>query len=298
MNKNLLSIIIVTFNNQEHITECLNSLTKIHMNNEIIIIDNHSTDLTIHNIQIFFEKNPSFTATLITNTINRGYAQAVNQGIKKSKGELICLLGSDCLVEQDTMEYLADFLIRNPDTGLVAPRLINQSGNTSSSCRRLPTIADVMFELSGLPRLLPHTMKPKWKRVDHNPSLTKEIEQPEASCIMTHREALTQIGLMDERFSIFFNDVDWCRRFLENNFKIMYVPQVKVVHFKGGSIYKNRIPMIWKSHQGFYRYFLKYAKNRGQIFIIHILGFLLIYTAAVRSFIYLLNESIQEKNRK
>ncbi|MFO7889676.1 MAG: glycosyltransferase family 2 protein [bacterium] len=298
MNKNLLSIIIVTFNNHEHITECLNSLTRIRMNHEIIIIDNHSTDLTISNIRIFLHKNPSFTATLITNTFNRGYARAVNQGITKSKGKFLCLLGSDCLIEQDTLEYLADFLNRNPDTGLVAPRLIDHSGDIHASCRRLPTMADTLFELSGLPRLLPRTIKPAWKKVDHDLCSAKEVQQPEASCLMTHREAMKTIGLMDERFPIFFNDVDWCRRFLGNGYKIMYLPQVKVVHFKGGSIYKNRIPMIWKSHQGFYRYFLKYAKNRRQKFFIHSLGFLLIYTAAVRSFVYLLNEPFQKKERK
>ncbi len=106
------------------------------------------------------------------------------------------------------MEYLTNFLKNHPGTGLIAPKLINKYGKTHSSCRHFPTISDLRLELSGLPKLLPKKIKSKWKMVDVYHNTLMEVEQPEASCLMTHRKALHQTGLMDERFPIFFNDVD------------------------------------------------------------------------------------------
>lgn len=296
MNKYQLSIIIVTFNNEEHITECLYSLKKISLSSEIILIDNNSQDNTLNNI------NPEITASLhfslIKNKTNRGFAQAVNQGLKKCKGNFICLLGADCRIKENTVEYLISFMKNHPEAGLVAPQLITEQGNIHPSCRRLPTVGDVWLELTGLPRMFPYKITPLWKAVNCNSRSPKQVEQPEASCVMTHRKALKYIGLMDERFPIFFNDVDWCRRFLDNGYKIFYLPQAKVLHYKGASIYKNRIPMIWKSHQGFYRYFLKYSHRTGQKLLLHLMGLVLIYTAALRSLLYIISEPFFNKTHK
>ncbi len=297
MNNIELSIIIITFNNEQYIRECLTSLLKIYSNHEIIIIDNNSTDRTLHIIKNFTNQHSSCNITLIKNRTNRGFARAVNQGIINSKGHHLCLLGSDCRIEENTMEELISFLKHHPEAGLIAPRLVNKFGQTIQSCRRLPTIEDLILELSGLPKLFPGKIKSKWKSVILDRNSPVEVEQPEASCIMTCQKAVQKIGLMDERFTIFFNDVDWCRRFLQNGYKIVYYPQVKVLHYKGGSIYKNRIPMIWKSHQGFYRYFLKYSQNLSQKILIHIIGFILIYTAVLRSIFYILNEPFLKRSR-
>jgi len=297
MNNIELSIIIITFNNEKYIKECLTSLLKIYSNQEIIIIDNNSTDRTLHIIKNFTNQYSSSNVTLIKNRINRGFAQAVNQGIINSKGQYICLLGSDCRIEENTMQNLMRFLKNHPETGLIAPRLVNKYGKSIQSCRRLPTTKDLILELSGLPTLFPGRIKSNWKSVILDHSSPVEVEQPEASCIMTSQEAVRKIGLMDERFTIFFNDVDWCRRFLQYDYKIIYFPQVKVLHYKGGSIYKNRIPMIWKSHQGFYRYFLKYAQNFSQKLFIHIIGLVLIYTAVLRSIFYILSEPFLKRSR-
>jgi len=297
MNNNLLSIIIVTFNNEEYITECLNSLQNIHINNEIIVIDNNSTDHTLYKVRKFKKELSNYNITLIKNKTNRGFAQAVNQGLVRSKGNFICLLGSDCSILKNSMESLTQYLNNNPETGIVAPRLINKQGETLLSCRRLPTIGDVILELTGFPKLFPKRIKPRWKNIHLDHNTPTAVEQPEASCIMTHRRALNHIGLMDERFTIFFNDVDWCRRFLENGYTIIFVPQAKVIHHKGGSIYKNRIPMIWKSHQGFYKYFMKYSQNNSQKLFMQIIGFVLIFTAVLRSILYIISEPFFKKSR-
>jgi len=94
---------------------------------------------------------------------------------------------------------------------------------------------------------------------------------------------LQQVGLMDERFPIFFNDVDWCKRFQLNGLKIYFVPQAKTIHHRGTSVSVNRAAMIWKSHQGFYRYFQKYYTSMGHKILNFHVGFLLIITALFRS---------------
>ena len=118
---------------------------------------------------------------------------------------------------------------------------------------------------------------------DFDHKTLREVDQPEASCLLTSRKVVNQVGLMDEQFSMFFNDVDWCRRFNKHKWKIIFDPSAKVEHVKGASVYANKIPMIWKSHQGFYRYFNKYPELKLQKLINPFLGLLLIVTALLRS---------------
>ena len=170
---------------------------------------------------------------------------------------------------------------------MIAPQLIDQKSRILSSCRLFPAYKDLLLELTGLPRLFPHYIHPGWKMPYFDHSYEKTVDQPETTCVMVSRKTLDTIGFMDEQFPIFFNDVDWCHRFRENGWDILFYPKVKVMHKKGSSVYAHRIPMIWKSHQGFYRYFRKWhCATWGQRILNQIILFLLIITAVLRSIIH------------
>jgi GT2 family glycosyltransferase len=284
----MLSICIVTYNNENDIITCLSSLPWRTLALEVHLIDNRSNDHTIEKIDQFCHQFPDFPINIFINKINLGYSTGINQALSLCKGNYILILGPDTKILPGSLETMISFLKRNPKAGLVAPQLVDTKGKIQSSCRRFPKIRDVLFELTALPRIFPKHFSPEWKMPHFNHSYQSEVEQPEATCLMTHLKAYTMVGSMDERFPIFFNDVDWCRRFLEKDWKIYFYPNAKIQHKKGASIYPHRISMIWKSHQGFYRYFDKYYTSFLQKLFNQMVGLLLIISAYYRSILILL----------
>ena len=283
MKRPPLSIIIVTYNNQDHIQKALTSLPWNDFRPQLIVVDNHSSDQTRHRTDAFRKANPSYRIEIVNNTYNLGYARAVNQALDRVTGEVLLLLGPDASLFPEAASKLINVLNENPNAGITAPQLVDAEGSIIPSCRRFPTVGDMFLELSTLPRIFPSRIRPRWKMPDFNHQTQREVEQPEATCLLIRRKVFEEIGGMDERFPIFFNDVDWCRRILAGDWKIVFEPSAKAFHAGGGSVMQFPIPMIWKSHQGFYRYFSKYRRSLGQRMWNPFLGLLLILTAAYRS---------------
>jgi len=289
-----ISVIIVTYNNQNHIQQCLSSLPWDQFELETVIVDNHSRDHTRNAILAF--ENPFLQSRIlpIWNDTNVGYARAVNQALALCHTPWILLLGPDTVLFPNTISILLAILKKNPNVGMVAPQLLTQEGKIHPSCRRFPNVSDLLLELIGLPRLFPKKWKPRWKFPEFDHQTQQEVEQPEATCLLIRKEAIDSIGNMDEQFFLFFNDVDWCRRFWQKGWKILFIPEAKVYHIRGASVNQNQYVKIWKSHQGFYRYFQKYRKNRWEWYRNQLLGVLLIITAVLR----ILFSDILERGRE
>lgn len=283
MNRIPLSIIIVTFENQDHIEATLDSLPWTALSLQLLLIDNRSSDRTRERIDTFRRAHPSFDITTIYNRSNLGYARAVNQGLRLAGGEFLALLGPDASLKDDAADRLIGYLKAHPDVGVVAPQLVDARGCIRPSCRRLPTVRDLLLELSALPRLFPRRCVPAWKMPDFDHRSRREVEQPEASCVFIRRDVIEEVGGMDPRFPIFFNDVDWCRRVGEAGWRIVFLPDAQAVHEGGGSVRQVPVPMVWKSHQGFYRYWVKHRRSPPQRVTNQLLGMLLVLAAAYRS---------------
>ena len=286
-----LTIIIITHNNAREILPCLHSLPWEDLSIEACIIDNHSRDATRNLIDQFRTAHPRYRIRCIWNGHNLGFARAVNLGLRLASGTYVMLLGSDARLLPGAARLLIQVLNENPQVGLAAPQIIDSKGNILDSCRRFPRYRDLLLELSGLPRIFRFHFLPSWKYPDFDHKTPMFVEQPEATCLMSRSGDIETIGGMDERFTMFFNDVDWCRRYIEAGMKVMFFPEARVEHRRGSSVYRNRIPMIWRSHQGFYRYFEKYATTLLQRCIDQLLGFLLIFTATFRSLGCLFSQS-------
>jgi len=283
-----LSIIIITYNNAETILSCLRSIPWTTYHPQVIIIDNHSSDRTLKRISSFSEHRTPCDITLIANRFNRGYAHGINQGLRLAAGESIMILGPDAALLEKTTEHLFALLHSDPHMAMVVPQHQNAKGRIIRSCRYLPRYRDALIELTALPSLFPRAITARWKMPEFDHTNRKKVEQPEATCWLMRREILSITGGMDEQFPVFFNDVDWCRRLKENGLSILFSPEAKIIHESGGSVRQQPIPMIWKSHQGFYRYFEKYNRLHRQRAANQALGFLLIITATIRSLIRLL----------
>jgi len=293
----MISLITVTHNNAQDILPLLNSFPWQETPIEVLLIDNRSSDDTCRRIQSFVSDNPAYPIRLISNYFNIGYAAAINQGLILAQGEFICVLGPDTILHPGALQGLINKLETNPKIGIAAPQLILLDNSIQPSCRRFPKIGDVLLELTGLPRILPQYFKSDWKMDDFDHMTEMIVDQPEATCLFIRRKALEEVGLMDERFPIFFNDVDWCRRFHLKGWPILFVPTARVTHRRGTSVNTRPARMIWKSHQGFYRYFRKYNPSLLQRCLLIIFGFLLIWTACLRILVLYIGFSRASMNR-
>ncbi|MBN1154760.1 glycosyltransferase family 2 protein [candidate division KSB1 bacterium] len=291
MNRKVdISAIIVTYNSGHEIRECLSSLIlslKSYIA-EIFIIDNASTDSTLQVVKLFQEKYAFIS--FIKNESNYLYTHAINQGLSLAKGQFVLLLNPDTVVPETTFASLIPEFSDDEKLAVVAPQFHNSDGSIQPSCRRFPKHRDILFHLMGLNYLFPRSkLFNGWKMGDFDHKTKKYVEQPQGAFILVRAEAIKTIGFLDQQFPMFFSDVDWCHRFILDDWKIAFIPTVAIVHHQGRSVFRQRIPMIWSSHKSFYLYFKKYYPSGIWPFVNAVTGLLLSLMAAVRSaYLYLL----------
>lgn len=234
-----LSIVIVTWNSENWIKRCLSSIFKhtSEIDFEVIVIDNKSEDKTV---QLAMN---SFTGVkVIENQVNKGWATAVNQGIEAATGKYICVLNPDTELVDRTMEQLVTFMEEYPQVGVTGPHLINEDGSTQRSIRRRPRLRDQLMIILKL-----HIAFPDAKALQHylwrdfNYQAMQEVEQIMGACMMIRREVFDQVGIFDETFFLWFDEVDFCRRVYDrSNYKIFYNPHIHLTHAGGDSFDKVR----------------------------------------------------------
>jgi GT2 family glycosyltransferase len=195
----------------------------------------------------------------------------------------VLFLNPDTILPPASLAALLEKLFAFPDAGVIAPQLIHRDGRIQLSCRRFPTHRDLFCELSGLSRLFPDSPDlNRWKMGEFDHRRAAEVDQPQGACLLARPEVLKQVGGWDERFPIFFSDVDWCRRVWENGWKIRFEPAVQIVHAQGVSVRQVRAAAIWSSHVSCWRYLRKHENNRREHWLNLIFGPLLLLAAGAR----------------
>lgn len=259
-----ISVIIVTFNNRSYIGNCLASLATALQGFEsrVFIIDNASSDGTIDYLQTP-ELSSQFNfqkLVLVFNNRNTGFTHAVNQGLRIADEDYVILLNPDIVLQPQAIATLVDSLQEN--IGIAAPQLRYSDGCIQPSCRRFPRKRDVLFSVTGLAALFKNSACFNgWKMPDFDHNSARIVDQPQGAFLLIRRDALRATGLLDERFPMFFSDVDWCYRAVRQGYKILFNPRASVIHYKGVSVYRNRLQMIVSSHRSFVDYFIKYDRT-------------------------------------
>ncbi|MGH8004317.1 MAG: glycosyltransferase family 2 protein [Limisphaerales bacterium] len=278
MSKPKISIVCVTFNSADCLPDFLRSLEKLPADGfEIIFVDNNSTDSSIELIRKWRR-----ASLVILNDHNLGWSVANNLGVQAAKGKFILLANPDIWFEAEALQDLARFLEERSEFAAVAPQLLNPGGSVQASCRKLPTVADLLFQTSGLAFLFPKSVFNRWKMPEFDHQSFRDVEQPMASAFLVRRKTLEKAGGLDERFFVFFGDVDFCHRLKEAGFRIAFVPEAKVFHRRGGSTRKMGPAFYFSSHFGFFRYLWKWA-NPLQKFALLLLWPLAALTAVGRA---------------
>jgi len=270
-----LTIALVTWNSEDDIAECLSSLfhaiSKVpEVKLETVIIDNASTDNTIRVIENFLrvtEQNIVF----LRNEDNLGFTKACNQAIHASTGDYIFILNPDTEILNSSIKLMMNYLDDNDDVGVVAPQLVSKHSEIQFSCRTFPKYRDLFFEMLMLASIFPKSeFFSRWKMryFDHN-SL-REVDQPMGAALLLKRKVLESVGGLDERFIMFYNDVDFCKRINDAGFKIIFYPDAKVRHSTGVSIYKDRSAMIKHWNSDCLKYFRKHDYKHIPYFFLFI----------------------------
>ncbi|MFI5144632.1 MAG: glycosyltransferase [Ignavibacteria bacterium] len=258
-----ISIVIVTWNAHDEILNCLESvMVNIRLlkdiETEIIIIDNHSSDNTVEIINNLKFDN----IKIFQNDSNSGFTKAANRGICMSAGKYIFLLNPDTIMNEDCIGLLYDFLKANEGYGAASPRLLNADGTIQYSIRNFPDYPAMFFEHSLLSYIFPRSRTfSKWKMEYFDYTQDADVLQPMAAALMIRKSELEKTGNMDERFEMFFNDVDLCMKIIQNGSKIRYLTEAAAMHIKGASIYKTRARMIKTWNKDCIKYFEKYRYN-------------------------------------
>ena len=272
-----ISVVVVTFNNQNTIQDCLDTLSESLENFKslVTVIDNDSHDKTCDIISSGFFTQKFSQFEFIKNDFNVGFTKAVNQGLVGKQADLFLVLNPDVIMKKDTIQQLVKRLEQHPDAGAVAPQLHFADGTIQPSCRTFPGKCDVIFEIFGLSRLFKNSQTfNRWKMPDFDHTTSRYVDQPQGAFVLVRNKVVQQIGHWDERFPMFFSDVDYCKRIYDAGWKILFCAEAFATHLKGHSVYQHRKKMIKTSHQSFVDYFKKYDKNatdRISTFVIAIL---------------------------
>jgi N-acetylglucosaminyl-diphospho-decaprenol L-rhamnosyltransferase len=225
--------IIVTFNSEAVIGECLDSLTKMAPNVKPIVIDNASSDQTRERV------SERTHVQLIANRENLGFAAAVNQGIAACDADFLLLLNPDA----NLLTGVDALIDASRQYGLAAGQLVESDSTAQSgfTIRRLPTPASLIFELFGINRLWPsNAVNRHYRYLDRDLDQPGPVEQPAGAFLMTRRDVWERLRGFDETFHpVWFEDVDYCKRAIDQKFQIEYMPSVQACHLGGHSV--NRI---------------------------------------------------------
>lgn len=222
------SIIIVNWNTRELLAHCLQSLrrsarTARPATCEIVVVDNASSDGSAQMVPDEFPE-----VRLIANPHNVGFAQANNQAIRESRGRYVTLLNSDTEVRPGALEAMLEFLEGHPVAAGCGPRLLNGDGSLQPSCHPMLTPGREFWRLMFLDRI--------WRRATYaqhrwDQTTPRRVEVIKGACLMLRREALEQVGLLDERYFMYTEEMDLCYRLLQAGWELWWVPQAAVTHY-------------------------------------------------------------------
>ncbi len=261
-----LSVIIVNYNVQHFLEQCLHSVHKAakKLSTEIFVVDNNSVDGSVPMVK---EKFPD--VQLIENKKNTGFSYANNQAIRIAKGEYILLLNPDTVVEEDTFEKVITFMDSHPDAGSLGVKMLDGKGKfLPESKRGLPTPTVAFYKIFGFSRLFPHSETFGRYHLGYlDKNKTHEVEILSGAFMLLRKTALDKIGLLDETFFMYGEDIDLSYRIILGGYKNYYYPETRIIHYKGESTKKSTINYVFVFYRAMVIFAQKhFSQNNAKLF--------------------------------
>lgn len=241
-----LSIIIVSWNTSDLLSQCLNSIcqTGSRFAFDMIVVDNGSTDDSVSMVEARFPH-----VRLIKNDGNQGFARANNQGLEIASSRYFMLLNSDTIVLPGAIDTLIEMADQNPNVGMIGPKLLNMDGSLQKSWASFPSILSEMVGQNFRNRT----------PVPNIPN-TFEVDWIMGACMLVRSEVVRDVGKLDEDYFFYSEETDWCFRIKKQNWKIWYTTNTAIYHLWGGSTKRGTIIHLVRLYQSKLLYF---KKNHG-----------------------------------
>ena len=229
-----LSIVFLNYNTRDLTRQALNSVLAAAegLAVEIFVVDNASVDGSADMVAAEFPQ-----VKLICNEANVGFAAGNNVALRQVTGEYVLLINTDTIVRRDALRTMVEFLDAHPEAGACGCKILDPDGTLQLDSRRgFPTPLAAFCKMSGLSRFFPkHPLIAHYHMTYLDPEQTAEVEVLSGSCMMVRKAAMDQVGLLDEDYFMYGEDIDWCYRFHQAGWKIYYVPTTSIIHFRGES---------------------------------------------------------------
>lgn len=251
-----ISVVIVSWNTRDLLSRCITSVTRQVEDTgllvEIIVVDNASSDGTIDLIN---QEYPN--CTVIPLPENRGFAAANNLGIAQAQGSALLLLNPDTEMLPDSLSGLWRALQASPRVGMVGALLLNPDGSLQSAGYRFPGLVQAFLDIFPIhPRLIGSRLN---GRIPPGDGLSPTaIDHPLGACMLVRRGVVEQVGMLDERYFIYSEEIDWCRRIIAAGWTILTAPAARVIHYGGQSTGQMPDVMFLQLHRSRNRYFRRY----------------------------------------
>ena len=271
-----LSVVIVNYQTYELTKNTINSILEYEypFSLEVIVVDNASADDSLSKLREYFKDKVTFIAS----TENNGFAAGNNQALKISKGRYVLLLNSDTVVWENTLEDIYNYMGGHDDVGAAGCRVLLENGELDKACKRtFPNVKNSFFRLFHIPT----NSKDDNYNLDNLPDdEVYEIDCLTGAFMFIRKEALDEVGFLDETFFMYGEDIDLCFRIKHAGWKIIYYGKSKITHFKGASSKKQKSKLIYEFYRAMYIYYNKHhAKDSS--FIVNIVVYIGIFVLCV-----------------
>ena len=258
-----LSVIIVSYKVKFYLEQCLLAVKKATagIESEIYVVDNHSND---GSVEFIAERFPDIN--LISSNHNNGFSHANNIAIRQCSGEYVLLLNPDTIVGERSIKEVLKFMDAHPKAGGVGVKMLNADGSCAKESRRgVPTVATSFYKMTGLCACYPHSQRFAHYYMGHLPwDKSAQIEIISGAFCMLRHSALDKIGLLDEDFFMYGEDVDLSYRLFKGGYENWYVP-VEILHYKGESAHKSSFRYVHVFYNAMLIFFRKHYGNKAAI---------------------------------
>jgi GT2 family glycosyltransferase len=195
---------------------------------------------------------------------NLGFSRAVNLASNKSSSDFVMFLNPDTIIENGFFESAKIFMNTNPDVGIIGPKILDPDGCVQGSARAFPTFCSLLTgRRSLITKLFPGSLLARASILSNNSDgkTPMEVDWVSGACMFVRRDALDEVGFFDERFFLYWEDVDLCKRMVAGGWKVVYYPKATIEHCVGGSSERNLVRSVFEFHKSAYLYFMKHHKS-------------------------------------
>jgi hypothetical protein len=258
-----ISIAVVNFNCGALLADAVAAVLASTACVEVFLVDNGSVDGSV--ARVLQRSGHDTRLSVIENGRNLGFTAASNIALKQATGEFVLLLNPDCIVPPDSLAQMVDLLEQQPEVGMAGCLLRNRDGSEQAGCRRaVPTPWRSLVRVLHLNKLFPEHPRFRNFLLNQEP-LPQEpvlVEAISGAFMLVRRTAMEQVGLLDEGYFLHCDDLDWCMRFRQLGWKILFVPHVEALHHKGVCSCGHPMFVLWHKHKGMVRFYRKFFRHQ------------------------------------